>query len=183
LFPLESSCKPGDGYGAEWGAIVGENTDSYIDSLAITVKEKTTVKLPESARDLIESAAHAHLITLNPDGSPQVTLVWAGMDGDDIVTAHLYETKKVKNIRNDGRVAVTFESETKSAMGLSEYLVIYGQATIEEGGAPELLQKLAWVYMGPEVKFPPMDSPPPGFTNRIKIERFSGVGAWTGRAV
>jgi hypothetical protein len=68
-------------------------------------------------------------------------------------------------------------------MDLSEYLVIYGQATIEEGGAPELLQDLARAYMGPDVKFPPMDDPPPGFINRIKVERISGVGPWTGRAV
>lgn len=139
--------------------------------------------LPESARELIEAGAHAHLVTLNPDGSPQVTLVWAGLDGNDIVTAHLFESKKVRNIRQDGRVAVTFECDTKSAMGLSEYLVIYGQAAIEEGGAPELLQDLARVYLGPDVKFPPMDDPPPGFINRIKVERIGGVGPWTGRAV
>lgn len=132
---------------------------------------------------LIESDALAHLCTLNPDGSPQVTLVWAGLDGDDIVTAHLFETKKVRNIRVDGRVAISFESKTMSAMGLTEYLVIYGQATIEEGGAPELLQKLAEVYIGPGVKFPTMDNPPPGFINRIKIERYTGVGPWTGRVV
>ncbi len=68
-------------------------------------------------------------------------------------------------------------------MGLTEYLVIYGQAQIETGGAPELLQKLAWVYLGPDVKFPPMDDPPPGFIPRIKIERIAGVGPWTGRPV
>jgi hypothetical protein len=105
------------------------------------------------------------------------------VDGDDIVTAHLFASKKVRNIRNDGRVAITFECDTKSAMGLAEYLVIYGQATIEEGGAPELLQELARVYMGPEVKFPPMDDPPPGFISRIKVEKISGVGPWTGRVV
>ena len=141
------------------------------------------MELPETARSLIKSGAHAHLVTLNPDGSPQVTLVWAGVDGDDIVTAHLFASKKVRNIRKDGRVAITFECDTKSAMGLSEYLVIYGKATIEEGGAPELLQELARVYMGPDVKFPAMDDPPSGFINRIKVERIGGVGPWTGRAV
>jgi len=141
------------------------------------------MKIPESARSLIESGAHAHLCTLNTDGSPQVTLVWAGLDGDDIVTAHLYESKKVRNIRQDGRVAVTFESQMKSAMGLAEYLVVYGRASIEEGGAPKLLADLAQVYLGPNVKFPTMDDPPPGFINRIKVERISGVGPWTGRVV
>lgn len=141
------------------------------------------MKLPDSARELIESGAHAHLATLNPDGSPQVTIVWAGVDGEDIVMAHLFESKKVRNIRQDGRVAVTFECDTKSDMGLTEYLVIYGLARIDVGGAPELLQKLAHVYVGPGVKFPPMDDPPPGYVTRIQIERISGVGPWTGRSV
>ena len=141
------------------------------------------MKLPDSARQLIESDAHAHLVTLNPDGTPQVTLVWAGLDGDDIVTAHLYPTRKVRNIQADGRVAITFESAGKSEMGLTEYLVIYGEASLEEGGAADLLQKLAHVYMGPDVKFPNMDDPPPGYINRVEIERFGGVGPWTGRAV
>jgi PPOX class probable F420-dependent enzyme len=141
------------------------------------------MKIPDSARELIESGAHAHLVTLNPDGSPHVTVVWVGLDGDDIVAAHLYELKKVRNLRRDGRIAVTFESDTKSALGLKEYLVVYGQAYIEEGGAPELLQKLAYTYIGPGVKFPQMDNPPPGFITRIQVERISGVGPWTGRPV
>ena len=139
------------------------------------------MKLPDSARETHRIRAHAHLVTLNPDGSQQVTVVWVGLDGEDIVTAHLPENKKVRNIRKDGRVAVTFESDTRSAMGLKEYLVVYGQARIEEGGAPELLQKLAHVYIGPGVKFPPMDDPPPGYITRIQVERISGVGPWTGR--
>ncbi len=141
------------------------------------------MNLPNSARALIESGAHAHLVTLNPDGSPQVTLVWAGVDGDDIVAAHLFASHKVRNIQQDGRVAVTFESSSRSGMGLVEYLVIYGHARIEEGGAPELLQRLAHVYLGPDIKFPPMDNPPPGYITRIQVERISGVGPWTGRAV
>lgn len=141
------------------------------------------MKLPESARELIKSGAVAHLVTLNPDGSPQVTIVWAGLDGDDIVTAHLVESKKVRNIRRDERVAVSFESPTVSAMGLTEYLVVYGRASLEPGGAAELLQKLAYTYLGPGVKFPAMENPPAGNINRIRIERFDGVGPWTGRPV
>jgi PPOX class probable F420-dependent enzyme len=148
-----------------------------------TYKDKLTMKLPDSARALIESGTHAHFVTLNPDGSPQMTLVWVALDGDDIIAAHLQASKKVRNIRNDGRVALSFESKVKSAMGLTEYLVVYGQARIEEGGAPEWLQKMAHVYLGPDVKFPPMDNPPAGFITRITVESFSGVGAWTGRVV
>jgi hypothetical protein len=68
-------------------------------------------------------------------------------------------------------------------MDLTEYAVLYGEAGIEEGGAPELLQQLAEVYIGPGVKFPPMENPPPGFIARIRVKRITGVGPWTGRPV
>ena len=44
--------------------------------------------LPDSARAVLESPALAHLVTLNPDGSPQVSIVWVGLDGDQIVAGH-----------------------------------------------------------------------------------------------
>jgi hypothetical protein len=80
-------------------------------------------------------------------------------------------------------VAISLETDTKSAMGLTEYVVLYGQARIQEGGAAELLQKLAYVYIGPGVKFPPIDNPPPGYVTRIRVDRIEGVGPWTGRPV
>ena len=47
------------------------------------------MSLPDSARAMIESGRLAHLVTLNRDGSPQVSCVWVGLDGDEIVSAHL----------------------------------------------------------------------------------------------
>jgi PPOX class probable F420-dependent enzyme len=137
------------------------------------------MQLPDSARALIESGAHAHLVTLNPDGSPQVTIVWAGLDGDEIIAAHLNELQKIRNIRRDPRVVISFESSGLNEMRLKEYLVVHGRARIEPGGAPELLQKLARVYIAPDVKFPPGDNPPPGFITRVTVERIGGVGPWT----
>jgi PPOX class probable F420-dependent enzyme len=134
--------------------------------------------LPESARSVLESNALGHLVTLGPDGSPQVTIVWVGLDGDEIVSGHLASHQKVRNIRNDGRVVLSIETPTINDHGLQEYLVVYGTARITEGGAPELLQRLAHTYLGPEVKFPPMDNPPAGFVTRIKVDRVAGVGPW-----
>ncbi len=135
--------------------------------------------LPESARAVLESAALAHLVTLNEDGSPQVSIVWVGLDGDEIVAGHLPEHKKVRNIRNDSRVALSVETGNRNPIGLTEYLVVYGTARITEGGAPELLQRLARTYLGPDVRFPPMDNPPPGYITHIGVDRISGVGPWT----
>ena len=134
--------------------------------------------LPDSARAVLESPSLAHLVTLNPDGSLQVTIVWVGLDGDEIVAAHLPEHRKVRNIRNDPHVALSIETDKRNTMGLNEYLVIYGTARITEGGAADLLQKLAHTYLGPDVRFPPMDNPPPGFITHITVDRISGVGPW-----
>jgi PPOX class probable F420-dependent enzyme len=136
--------------------------------------------LPDSVRALIESGRLAHLVTIEPDGRPQVSIVWVGLDGDELVAGHLPEHRKVRNIRRDPRVALTIEAGTRNAIGLDEYVVIHGRARITEGGAPELLQRLAHVYLGPDVKFPPMDDPPPGYITHIAVERIGGVGPWTG---
>ena len=66
-----------------------------------------------------------------------------------------------------------------NAVGLTEYLVVHGRARITEGGAADLLQRLAYSYLGPNVKFPPMPDPPPGYVTRITVERVAGVGPWT----
>jgi PPOX class probable F420-dependent enzyme len=134
--------------------------------------------LTATARALLESPALAHLVTLNSDGSPQVTVVWVGLDGDEIVAAHLPEHRKIRNIRNDSRVALSVETGRRNAMGLTEYLVVYGTARITEGGAADLLQELAHSYLGPGVRFPPMDNPPPGYITHITVDRVSGVGPW-----
>jgi PPOX class probable F420-dependent enzyme len=137
------------------------------------------MRLPESAKDVIQSGALGHLVTNGPDGAPHVTCVWVAVDGDDLLTAHLSpQYRKVQNVRRDPRVAISFEGTGIRPPGMREYVVVHGRATIEEGGAPELLQELARVYLGPDVKFPPMDDPPPGVRLRITVERVRGIGPW-----
>jgi len=134
--------------------------------------------IPDSARAVLDGPALAHLVTIEPDGRPQVSIVWVGLDGEELVAAHLPEHRKVRNIRRDPRVALSIEAGTRNEIGLNEYIVIHGSARITEGGAPELLQRLARVYLGPDVKFPPMDNPPAGYITHIAVERVGGVGPW-----
>jgi PPOX class probable F420-dependent enzyme len=138
------------------------------------------MKLDDDARQLIDSSP-ATLTTLNRDGSPQVSLVWMVVqrtaDGDDeLVIAHLGEHQKVRNIRRDPRVAVTFASTDRSTLQ-TPYLSIKGAARVDEGGAPELLSEIATALLGPGTGFPPPDSPP-GYLTRITIEKVGGVGPW-----
>lgn len=137
------------------------------------------VELSASARALLASDALAHLVTIGADGAPQVSVIWVGLDGDEVVAAHLSPTQqKLRNMARDPRVALSIESSVTNAHGLREYLVLHGRARLVDGGAPELLQELARTYLGPDVRFPPMDDPPPGTVTRITVDRVGGVGDW-----
>jgi PPOX class probable F420-dependent enzyme len=137
------------------------------------------VQLNNAACALIGSGADATLVTLNPDGSPQVSLVWVALqrtaEGDELVAAHMTEHKKVRNVRRDGRVALTVVSRERGEL-MTPYLSVAGTARIVEGGAPELLKELA-TTLAPNAQFPPQDAPP-GFLTRIHIDSIGGIGPW-----
>jgi len=126
----------------------------------------------------IDHGVHGHLVTINADGSAQVTVVWLGHDGSEVLVAHLGDGKKMHNIERDSRVVVSFTVHGANAMGLHHYAVLHGHARLTDGGAPELLQQLAPRFLGEGVKFPPMDNPPPGRIVHITVERVGGVGPW-----
>lgn len=135
--------------------------------------------LDGDATAVLTAGRLGHLVTLNADGSPQVSLVWIGVEGGEIVSGHLGMGQKVRNIQRDPRVSLSVEAEGRNSLGLDHYLVVHGIARITEGGGPQLLQRLAEVYLGPGVKFPPFDDPPPGRVIRISAERLGGVGPWS----
>jgi PPOX class probable F420-dependent enzyme len=122
------------------------------------------------------------LITLNSKGSPQVTVIWVGIENDEFVIGHLAEHQKIKNIRRDPRVALPMLGDKTNAQGMREYLVIHGDARVTEGGAVPLLQRLAPIYLGPKANFPPVSMQKiPGYVTRIAPSRFSGVGPWAAK--
>jgi PPOX class probable F420-dependent enzyme len=135
-------------------------------------------RLSNEARALLESATVATVATINADGSTHLSSAWVGLQGDEIVFATIPDQRKLRNLRRDPRVSLTLQGERVNEWGLREYMVIEGRARITEGGAAELLQLLAHTYLGPDVVFPGMPNPPPGFITHISIERVRGVGTW-----
>jgi len=65
------------------------------------------VTLPDRARKLLEGKNFAHLATVMPDGSPQVTPVWVHTEGDDVIVNTSEDRVKTRNIRRDPRVALS----------------------------------------------------------------------------
>ena len=132
--------------------------------------------LSASAKQLIMSGALAHVVTLNRDGSPQVSLVWADMEGDAVVFFARIDRVKMRNLRRDPRVVISFEDTEKAATGLTQYLVIYGRASLFPGlDIDELMDRLSQRYMGLD-RFPfPRENQT---LVRVTVERVRGNGQW-----
>jgi PPOX class probable F420-dependent enzyme len=140
------------------------------------------MKIPQSVREVIAKAPLTHLTTLNRDGSPQVTVVWVGIENEEFVMAHLALHQKIKNIRRDPRVAMSLLDDKTNSQGMRQYVVAYGNARITEGGAVPLLMKLAPLYLGKVTEDPPPSMRQiAGFVTRITPARFSGVGPWASK--
>jgi PPOX class probable F420-dependent enzyme len=133
---------------------------------------ESAIRLDETTRAAVASGRLVHLATINPDGTPQVTCVYVGWDGDDIVAGHMADHVKLHNVRRDPRVTLSVESDVPFE-GFSPYIVIKGIARVEEGGAVPLLRRIT------NGQFPPPgDDWPAGFVLRISPVRFGGVGPW-----
>jgi PPOX class probable F420-dependent enzyme len=136
------------------------------------------VTIPESARALLATGILAHVVTLRPDGTPHVTLAWAGFDGDELVFSTFSpDQRKVWDLQRDARVTLSFQAHENPGEGLHPYLVVEGRARITEGGALELMDRLAESYIGPGQEFPMRDMPP-GAVIHVEVDRIYGQGPW-----
>jgi PPOX class probable F420-dependent enzyme len=139
------------------------------------------LRLPGAAEELVGAGQLAHVVTLNPDGSPHVTGVWVAADDGDIVFASMFSWRKTRNLRRDPRIAVSLESAEFHDSGLREYLFVRGRAEITEGGAFALIRRMAETYIGPGAQIPPDElRVHTGHIVRIKAEEIGGVGPWVG---
>jgi PPOX class probable F420-dependent enzyme len=101
--------------------------------------------IPDEAKHLFENKEMAHVATLNADGSPQVSAVWIARDGD-LITFNTAEGRvKPKNLRRDGRVAISITGEENPY----ENLIVQGKvAEMTHEGADADIDALAKRYLG-----------------------------------
>ena len=136
--------------------------------------------IPTELGKLIEAGPLAHLSTTSPDGSPQVSVIWIGIDGDQLVSGHMSRYLKLRNIERDPRVVLSFDAPREPGVFLNPYAVLHARATVEPSDrAWDLLNDLAKVYVSPDAEFPAPRKP--GYIVRYTIERIGGVGPWAAR--
>jgi len=100
--------------------------------------------IPESHLDIFESKAFAHLSTVMPDGTPQVTPVWVDHEDAEYVLINTARgRRKERNVRRNPRVGVSVLDPEDPY----RYVSVRGEAELSEDGAVEHIDELARRYM------------------------------------
>ena len=112
------------------------------------------VALPDAARRLLDRNTYFVLTTIQPDGSPHSSVVWARRDGDDILVSTLRGRRKELNLRRDPRVSLlAIDPDNPFA-----YVEVRGSVTVTEQGGRELINELSLAYTGKQYpQEPPQD--------------------------
>ncbi|MHA2357256.1 MAG: PPOX class F420-dependent oxidoreductase [Candidatus Heimdallarchaeaceae archaeon] len=105
------------------------------------------MKIPEEYKDILLNPNYAHVATINPDGSPQVTPVWIDYEEDSglIFVNTALGRKKARNMTIGSKVALSIQDFEKPY----RYLGVQGEVMlVTEEGAREHINKLAMKYLG-----------------------------------
>jgi PPOX class probable F420-dependent enzyme len=109
------------------------------------------VKLPELVRELADGPNFAIVSTLQPDGSPQATVVWVRRDGDDLLFSTIRGRRKTANLEANPRISVLITD----AASPYRYAEVRGHAEIADDPTAGLIDELAHKYTGAAFNAPP----------------------------
>jgi PPOX class probable F420-dependent enzyme len=129
------------------------------------------IALPQSVKKILQDKAYGHVITLNADGKPQVTMVWIDVEGDEVLFNTAEGRLKPKNLRRDPRIIVSVQDRNDP----QSHMVIHGKATVTEAGADPHIDKLANRFLGAD-KYPFRRPGEKRLIVRIKVDRIGGYG-------
>ncbi|MYT72252.1 PPOX class F420-dependent oxidoreductase [Streptomyces sp. cg28] len=103
-----------------------------------------SAQLSDELKALLDSKVFIGVATIQPDGSPQVSPVWAKRDGDDVLFSTTVGRRKEKNLRRDPRITVLVQP----ADNPYAYAEIRGTVDITTEGGQELIDELSVKYTG-----------------------------------
>ena len=100
--------------------------------------------LTEDVRPLFQAPVFVVLNTINPNGMPQSSVVWAKVDGDQVVISTIRGRRKTKNMERDPRISL-LAYDPKDPY---RYVELRGTVTLDEAGGKELINELSLAYDG-----------------------------------
>jgi PPOX class probable F420-dependent enzyme len=132
-----------------------------------------TASLSAAARKIIDAPNPAVLATVNPDGSPQTSVVWVRRDGNDLLISSAAGRRKDKNLARDPRVSVTVYDQADPL----QYVEVRGLATVSADTGRQLAVSLAEEYEGPGAGQEFLDLPPEVIRIVIRVTPLRVVGS------
>ena len=136
----------------------------------------TVISAPTQA--LLGTDAVAHCWTCNPNGTPQVSVVWVIAQDDEILFGTDGRSVKARNLASNPNIILSIEDTERNERGFQRHLVVRGRATINPGPNPALMDALAEKYTGLRRHPLALRDSPTSVIVRVDIERISGVGPW-----
>jgi PPOX class probable F420-dependent enzyme len=130
------------------------------------------MELSASVRALLDDVNPAVLATIQPDGSPQTSVVWVGRDGDELLISSQVGRRKIRNIEADPRVSLTVHDRHDSLL----YAEIRGTATVVEDEGRALAVALAERYEGEGAGQEYLELPPEKVRVVVRITPAKVVG-------
>ena len=125
--------------------------------------------LPHSVKKLLQDKAYGHVMTFGAGGTPQVTMVWMDVDGDEVLFNTAEGRKKPQNLRRDPRIIVSVQDRNDP----QAYAVFHGKARLTEAGADEHIDKLAKRFLNAD-KYPFRQPGERRVLVRIAVDRIGG---------
>lgn len=102
------------------------------------------VTFDDTTRALLDDKNFATIATLNPDGSPQTSVVWIMRDGDTVVFSSTATRQKTRNVAADPRVSLTVFDAANPYRSVE----IRGTAELVEDRDKDLPKRLSHKYLG-----------------------------------
>lgn len=129
------------------------------------------IALPQSVKKIMQDKAYGHVTTFNAEGKPQVTMVWADVDGDEVMFNTTEGRLKEKNLRRDPRIIISVQDRNEP----QSYMVFHGKASVTDAGADDHIDKLAKRFLGAD-KYPFRRPGEKRVIVRTKVDRIGGYG-------
>ena len=102
------------------------------------------VVLPDAAKELFDGPNFVTVATIDPDGKPQLSIVWVKRDGDDVLFSTIKGRRKYSNLVRDGRASAL----VYSAGDPYSYAEVRGAVTLTDDPSADLIHELALKYTG-----------------------------------
>lgn len=135
-------------------------------------------EIPASAQVLLGTDAVAHVWTANPDGTPQVSVVWVLVQDDEILFGTDGASRKAKNLARDPTIILSIEDTERNERGFQRHLLIRGSARLEPTVSSAVIDELCRKYTGLSTHPLALRESTTAVTVRVDVDRISGVGPW-----